>query len=143
MYVQLKLLKTILLRECEWQHSFLSIIEDILEKWTSCQPKRIQSAKPQSTLPRAMDFNEIISVDLKELHPEYRKDGYIYKLYIVDKFSKYMKGVLIKDKEAETVVTAVYTHRVIGVNGLGFGATTKHVYSDNATEFTSNVMRKK
>ena len=76
------------------------------------------------TLPKAMDFNEIISVDLKELHPEYRKDGYKYILYIIDKFSKYMKGVLVKEKEAETVVTAVYRHWVIGVNGLGFGSPT-------------------
>ena len=51
-----------------------------------------------------MDFNDIISVDLKELQPEYRKNGYRYILYIVDEFSKLMRGVLIKDKEAETVV---------------------------------------
>ena len=49
-----------------------------------------------------------------------------------------MKGVLIKDKEADTVVTAVYMHWVLGLNGLGFGVLTKHVYSDNGTEFTSN-----
>ena len=82
-----------------------------------------------------MDFNEIISVDLKEIHPEYRKDSYKYILYIIDEFSKYMKGVLIKDKEAETVVTAVYRHWVIGVNGLDFHVPTKHVFSDNGTEF--------
>ena len=39
-----------------------------------------------------------------------------------------MKGILIKD--AETVVTSVYKHWVIGANGIGFGATTKHMYSD-------------
>ena len=40
-----------------------------------------------------MDFNDIISVDLKELQPEYRKNGYRYILYIVDEFSKLMKGI--------------------------------------------------
>ena len=50
-----------------------------------------------------------------------------------------MKGVLIKDKEAETVVTVVYRHWVIGANCLGFGAPTKHVFSDNGTELTSNI----
>ena len=54
----------------------------------------------------------VISVDLKELQPEYRKNGYRYILYIVDEFSKLMKGILLKDKEAETVVMAVYTHWV-------------------------------
>ena len=70
--------------------------------------QRVWSSKQQSTLPRTMDFNEIISVDLKGLAPEYRKEGYKYILYIVDKFSKFIKGVLIKDKEANTVISAVY-----------------------------------
>ena len=85
-----------------------------------------------------MDFNEIISVDLKELATEYRKEGYKYILYIVDKFSKFMKGVLIKDKEADTVVSAVYMHWVLGLNSLGFGVPTKHVYSDNWTNQTKS-----
>ena len=85
-----------------WQPSITNIIEGVIEKYTNCQPKCVQT-KPQSTLSKAMDFNKIISVDLKELHPEYRKYGYKFILYIIDKFSKYMKGVLIKDKEAKTV----------------------------------------
>lgn len=52
-----------------------------------------------------MDFNEIISVDLKELQPEYRKEGYKYILYI-DEVYQAMKGVLTKDKEADTVILA-------------------------------------
>ena len=58
-HIQLKPLKTMLLREGKWQPSFISIIEDVVGKCTSCQPKQVWSAKPQSTLPRAMDFNEI------------------------------------------------------------------------------------
>ena len=81
---------------------------------TTYLPKRSQSAKPHGTLPKAMNFNNIISVDLKELQPEYRKNGYRYILYIVDEFSKLMKGILLKDKEAETVVMAVYKHWVLG-----------------------------
>ena len=86
-----------------------------------------------------MDFNDIISVDMKELQPEYRKYGYKNIFYIVNEFSKYMKEILIKDKEAETVVIAVYRHWIIGINGLGFGVPTKHMFSDNGTEFTSDI----
>ena len=128
-----------LTEEGKWQPSFTNIIEDVIEKCTSCQPKHVPLAKPHSTLPKAMDFNDIISVVLKELQPEYRKDGYKYILYIVDEFSKYMKGILIKDKETEIVVRAVYRHWVIGINGLGFSVPTKHVFSDNGTEFTSDI----
>ena len=82
---------------------------------------------------------DIISVDLKELQPEYRKEGYKYILYIVDKFSKLMRGALIKDKEADTVITAIQTHWIIGKGGFGYGAPTLHIYSDNGTEFTSDI----
>ena len=77
---------------------------------------------------------DIISVDLKELQPEYRKEGYKYILYIVDEFTK-----LIKDKEADTVIMALYRFWIIGVNGTGHGAPTRHIYSDNGTEFTSDI----
>ena len=80
----------------------------MIEQCSTCLPKRVRSAKPHGTLPKAMDFNDIISVDLKELQPEYRKEGFKYILYMVDEFSKLMKGVLIKDKEADTVVMALY-----------------------------------
>ena len=42
-------------------------------------------------------------------------------------------------KSENCTVTAVYKHWVIGENGLGFGAPTKHVFSDNHTEFTSDI----
>ena len=44
----------------------------------------------------------ILTKSYQALAPKYRKEGYKYILYIVDKFSKFMKGVLIKDKEART-----------------------------------------
>ena len=50
-----------------------------------------------------------------------------------------MKGILIKDKEAETVVTAVYRHWIIGINGLGYGEPNRHMFSENGTEFTSDI----
>ena len=111
----------------------------MIQQCATCLPKRVRSAKPHGTLPKAMDFNDIISVDLKELQPEYRKEGYKYILYMVDEFTKLMKGVLIKDKEADTVIMALYRNWIIGVNGTGHGAPTRHIYSDNGTEFTSDI----
>ena len=74
-HIQLRQLRSMLADNGKWQPSFTSIIEEVIEKCLSCQPKYIRSTKPKSTLPRAMDFNEIISEDLKELAPEYRKEG--------------------------------------------------------------------
>ena len=50
-----------------------------------------------------------------------------------------MKGVLLKDKEAETVVMALYKHWIVGIKGHGHGVPTHHVYSDNGSEFTLDI----
>ena len=34
---------------------------------------------------------------------------------------------------------AVYRHWVIGINGMGYGVPTQHMFSDNGTEFTSDI----
>ena len=47
--------------------------------------------------------------------------------------------MLIKDKEADTVVSEVYNIWILGLNGIGFGTPSKHVYNDNGTEFTTNI----
>ena len=138
-HIQIKLLTEMLIQEGKWQPSFQNNIENVVGNCTTCLPKQSRSAKPHGTLPKAMDFKDIISVDLKELQPEYRKNGYRYIFYIVDEFSKLMKGILIKVKEAETVVLAVYIHWIIGSNGIGHGVPTQHVYSDNGKEFTSDI----
>ena len=99
-----------LIQDGKWQPSFQNIIENVIGNCKKCLPKRTRLAKPHGTLSKAMDFNDIISVDLKELQPEYKKNGFKYILYIIDEFSKFMKRILIKDKEAETVVMVVYRH---------------------------------
>ena len=62
-HIQTKQLITMLTEEGKWQPSFTNITEDVTKKCTSCQPKGVRSSIPYSTLPKAMDFNEIISVE--------------------------------------------------------------------------------
>ena len=61
--IQLRQLRSKLADEGKWQPSFTRIVKDVIKKCSSCQPKRVRSIKPQSTLAMVMDFNEIISVD--------------------------------------------------------------------------------
>ena len=77
-HIQIKQLTEMLIQEGKWQPSFQNIIENVIGNCTTYLPNRTLSAKPHGTLPKAMDFNDIISVDLKELQPEYRKEGYRY-----------------------------------------------------------------
>ena len=49
--------------------------------------KKITSLS-QGTLPKALDFNSILTMDLKELTPDHKTSGYKYILYMVLKVHK-------------------------------------------------------
>ena len=69
-HIQAKHLTEMLVQEGNWKHSFQDIIDNVIGQCATCLLRCVRSAKPHSTLPKAMDFNDIISVDLKELQPE-------------------------------------------------------------------------
>lgn len=52
-----------------------------------------QPSNQRGTFPKAMDFNNILNMDLKELSPEHREGGYKYILQMINKFSKYTKAL--------------------------------------------------
>ena len=58
-HVQAKPLRDMLIQQGKWQLSFRDIIDNVIEQCSTCLPKRVRSAKPHGTLPKAMDFNDI------------------------------------------------------------------------------------
>ena len=48
-------------------------------------------------IPRASDFNTVVTFDLKEF-------GKLYVLWMVCVFTKMIKGMVMKDKKAETLI---------------------------------------
>ena len=53
-------------------------------------------SKPSVAIPRALDFNSIVTLDLKEM-------GKKYILWMVDAFSRVLLGAVMKDKKADTI----------------------------------------
>ena len=58
-----------------------------------------EKTKTKVGLRKSHDFNSVVSIDLKQL-PKHDK----YILYILCKFLGYIKGIVIKNKEAATVL---------------------------------------
>ena len=83
-------------------------------------------------MPSVNTFNEVVGLDLKVLN----KNGE-YILWMVDMFSKAIKGKYIRDKEPETIVSGIIESWIVG-DGLGPGHPTKGFYSDNGGEFLNN-----
>ena len=65
-----------------------------------CQKFKKSVPRPQVTLPKSTDFNQIVTLDLKEISGK-------YILWIICSFSRFMQGVLTPNKRAETVIKAL------------------------------------
>lgn len=75
---------------------FLKKVEETCQ---SCQKNRIMKPRPAVSLPRVSQFNQIVSIDLKQYTDGLDK----YILYMVDLFSRLTVGALIKNKKPATI----------------------------------------
>ena len=59
--------------------------------------ERLRTFKSILAIPRASDFNAVVTFDLKE-------SGKVYVLWMVCVFTKMIKGMVMRDKKAETLI---------------------------------------
>ena len=88
---------------------------------------RKKPCRKKAALPKAYNVNDRVSIDLKVMSND------LYILYMVDEFSRYIKGVVIRDKKAETIVDALWEHWVIS----GPGTPSSGFWADNGAEFVN------
>ena len=86
--------------------------------------------RPKVGLPSVNNFNEVVGLDLKVLN----KNKGEYILWMVDLFSKLIKGKFIKDKNPGTIIDGIVGTWVIG-GGTGVGYPSRGFWSDNGGEF--------
>ena len=106
---------------------------ELIEKCKICSQLKKAPPRPKIGLPVANDFNEIVGMDLKVLNKE--KGEYI--LWIVDLFSKLIKGKFIKSKSKETIIEAIISTWIVG-DGGGPGHPRRGFWADNGGEFLNN-----
>ena len=110
-------------------------IMDVIQNCKICSQFRKAPPRPKVGIPIANDFNEVVGFDLKVL--DKAKGEYI--LWMVDIFSKFIKGKFIKDKNPSTVIEAVISAWIIG-DGGGPGHPKRGFWSDNGGEFLNEEM---
>ena len=76
-------------------------IEDVVMECKVCKKYKKTFSRPKSTLPKSTEFNQIVTLDLKffEKTPV---------LWLVDICTIFIKGVVLKNKEAPTIITAIH-----------------------------------
>ena len=108
---------------------------ELIESCKICSQMKKSPPRPRVGLPVANDFNEVVGMDLKVLNKA--KGEYI--LWIVDLFSKLIKGKFITDKKPETIIEAVISTWIVG-DGGGPGHPRRGFWTDNGGEFLNDQL---
>ena len=111
-----------------WTPHFSEMIDKIINGCEGCILRRRNPDRPVVALPRAEDFNEILTMDLKIWKGQ-------YILYMIDLFSRFTIATVISRKKPANVIDAVFKYWI-----TYFGTPGK-VMTDNGGEFTGEEMR--
>ena len=76
---------------------------DVINNCKTCSQHKKAPSRPKVGLPVANTFNEVVGLDLKVLNKT--KGEYI--LWMVDLFSKMIKGKFIRNKKPETIINGI------------------------------------
>ena len=111
----------------KWEEHFNEMIDKIIDGCEGCILKKRSPDRPSVAYPLANEFNQCIAMDLK-----------IWKgkpiLYIIDYFTRFTVGTVIKSKQPDEVVKAVMTH------WIRYFQKPKEIITDQGTEFTGKAM---
>ena len=104
------------------------LIKKVCENCKVCQKFKKSQSKPKVALPKVTDFNQVVTLDLKQF------DGKNV-LWAVDSFTRFIQGIVINNKKAETVIEALSS-----VWCLHFGYPNHGFLADNGSEFQNKEM---
>ena len=110
----------------------MDIVKDVSNNCKVCLTHKRAPSDPKVGLPLACDFNQCVTLDLRG--PINDQKHYI--LYAIDSFSRMTRGIIVKNKQPETIVKALLDVWVLG-KGAGPGMPEKF-YFDNGGEFNNN-----
>ena len=80
------------------------MIDEVVEKCAICKKNSRSKSKPLVAIPRAGDFNSVVALDLKKV-------GEKYILWMIFTCTKFVKGAVINDKQADTAMNTLQEER--------------------------------
>ena len=106
------------------------MIEEVVSTCDVCQKKRISYSVPKVSMTMSKTFNDVVTLDLKKWKVPKKNI-----LYIIDSFSRFTVGVVLKDGTGKEVAKGLESQWI-----TKFGAPNKF-WSDNGTEFTNEDIK--
>ena len=134
-HVPVKRIKANLERGGVWQPEMGDILNDIEKKCkvNDCRSRAggQRGRRPVVSFPKAFRVGQSVAMDLKIRHNKRPI------LYMVDQFSRFTLGVVLRDKQLTTVTEAVITHWI----GAGYPRM-KNIHTDNGGDFCGDTSNK-
>ena len=112
------------------EKEIMEAVDTITDKCDVCRRFRKSPSRPKVGLPLSSDFNDCVAVDLKV-----KKGNKGYILYCIDTFSRLTRGVIINNKNPNTIVSGIIDCWVLG-KGIGPGIPDRFMF-DNGGEFNN------
>ena len=101
-------------------------IEEVCENCNICKKYKRSQGTPKVALPIVSDFNQIVTLDLKQY-------GETYVLWMICSFTRFIQGAVLKDKTADSVVESLNT-----AWNWRFGFPSQGYWADNGPEFKNH-----
>ena len=104
------------------------LINEVIDRCEICKKNSQSKSKPTVAISRATDFNSVVSFDLKSI-------GDKYILWMICAFTKFVKGIEVKNKQPDTIIKALH-----GSWCMDLGYPTVGFWCDNGGEFRKMKM---
>ena len=112
----------------QWKDYFEEMIDKIINGCEGCILRKRNPDRPAVSLSLSNDFNQVLSMDLK-----------LFKgkniLYMIDTYTRYTIGTIVKSKEPEQIIKAFMEKWV------RYFQKPKSIITDNGKEFTADLTR--
>ena len=119
------------------ESKLMNAIDKVNKSCRICRKFKRKESRPRICMPRARHLNEVVSLDLKPVSTLINKpEDKRHVLYVLDEFSRFISGSIMKNKEADTVAKTLLDSWCLG--GLGYPSKCFHV--DNGKEFQKNTL---
>ena len=102
-----------------------NLVSRVVNDCKICHKFQKSVARPRVTLPKSTSFNEVVTLDLKEF-------GSKQVLRMIDSFSRFMVGLLLNNKKADTIIQEIMDNWCMN---LGFPM--RGLFADNGREFAN------
>ena len=124
----IKKLKSLLQDADQWKDEYSNLLEDIGNTCELCKRYAKTPSRPVDGLPMASQFNEKVSMDLKQWNGH-------WILHIIDMWSRYKVSVFINMNKPSDVLDALMQRWIVVFGTMG------SIMTDNGGEFSSDEMR--